>query len=224
MTDDLDPLKLRELLDAVAALPRSVEPDRDAWPAIRDRIDAQRVRPMAPAGGLVERRARRAPWLVAAAALVVVSSGVTLLVLKGGAVTNVTTDLVPTSAPDVSPLPGRSNAPLDAPKAAVPPVAPHGEPQAMTVVSRAEDALFNRYDAAASDLAGALRQRRSMMDPATVAVIESCLARIDAAIVEARAALRRDPQSAGLAELLTVTYRQKLDLLKRAADLPARAL
>ena len=94
----------------------------------------------------------------------------------------------------------------------------------MTVVSRAEDALFNRYDAAASDLAGALRQRRSMMDPATVAVIESCLARIDAAIVEARAALRRDPQSAGLAELLTVTYRQKLDLLKRAADLPARAL
>ena len=147
-----------------------------------------------------------------------------MLVLKGGAATEVTRDMVPASAPGVSPLPSLSNAPLDASKAAVPPASLRSERQTMTVASRAEDARFNRFDAAASDLAGALRQRRSRMDPATVAVIESCLARIDAAIVEARAALRRDPQSAGLAELLTVTYRQKLDLLKRAADLPARAL
>jgi len=51
-------------------------------------------------------------------------------------------------------------------------------------------------------------------------VLDSCLRKIDAAIAEARAALRREPRNAVLTQLLTVSYRQKLDLLKRAADLP----
>src|SRR5262249_31837519 len=45
MNDELDPERLRELLDAASRLPREVQPGRDAWPEIRRRIDAQRVRP-----------------------------------------------------------------------------------------------------------------------------------------------------------------------------------
>ena len=84
--------------------------------------------------------------------------------------------------------------------------------------------VFARYDAAAADLATELDARRAKLDPRTVAVLDSCIRRIDAAIAEARGALRQDPKNAVVTELLTVSYRQKLDLLKRAADLPLAIL
>jgi hypothetical protein len=230
MTDDLDPVKLRALLDAVASLPRSVEPERDAWPAIRDRIEAQRIRPIAPRGASAERAPRRSRRLVAAAAvLVAVSSGLTVLALRGHRDASVTQGPAPVATPGASTLTEPATVPPAASSPSMSPDSPRGEARSTAVAARAStaravDALFNRYDAAANDLTLALRQRSERMDPATVAVIDSCLVKIDAAIAEARAALRRDPQSAGLAGLLTVTYRQKLDLLKRAADLPARSL
>ena len=95
MTDELDPEALRRLLDATAALPRTVQPERDAWPTIRDRIDERRVTPissgaesgvqadLAPAPRAV-RRFSNLRWLAAAAVLLVVgSSSITYLIMHG---------------------------------------------------------------------------------------------------------------------------------------------
>jgi hypothetical protein len=185
MTDELDPERLRRLLDAAAALPRSIEPGHDAWPQIRARIETGHGRTIAPA--LAPRARRWVPLAAAAVVLVVVSSEITFLALRGRT---------------------------------APPMAAVAAPAAAARVVE----IYARYDAAAEDLARDLASRRSRLDPATVAVLDSCFAKIDGAIAEARAALQRDPNDAVVGELLSATYHQKLDLLKRAADLPLRRL
>lgn len=213
MTDELDPERLRRLLDSVAALPRSIEPGRDAWPAIRDRIEAQRVRAIAPsATAATIARPRRTVWIAAAAVvLIALSSGVTILVLRSRPIAQVvsTPPVSPPVAPDSGRAPGM-------------PVEPG--PHLVSVTGASIGLVFARYDAAAADLATELDARRAKLDPRTVAVLDSCIRTIDAAIAEARGALRQDPKNAVVAELLTVSYRQKLDLLKRAADLPLAIL
>ena len=72
---------------------------------------------------------------------------------------------------------------------------------------------------AAEDLERVLAEGRGRLAPATVAVLERNLALIDAAIVEARAALEADPANADLRALLWGAHRQKLDLLDRATRL-----
>ncbi|MEP6766117.1 MAG: hypothetical protein ABJB66_17515, partial [Gemmatimonadaceae bacterium] len=84
--------------------------------------------------------------------------------------------------------------------------------------------VFERYDVAAKDLAQNLEQRRAQMDPATTAVIDTCLQKIDSAIAEARTSLSESPNDATIAGLLTAAYEQKLDLLRRAEELPLRSL
>lgn len=208
MTEDQDADRLRRLLDAASQLPRAVEPNPGAWREIRDRIEAQRVRALAP-----DQRAhngaaaRRTVWFTAAAALVliVLSSGITALMLRGRVAPPVA-DL----PPDPLRVPVESAlAPLTAPR-----------PRARAVARPPVNPVFSRYDAAAADLFSDMNARRSRLDPHTVAVLDSCLRRIDAAIAEARSALRRDPGNTIINALLTVHYEQKLDLLKRAADLP----
>lgn len=214
MTDEpLDPDRLRRLQDAVAALPRSIEPARDAWPEIRERIAAQRVRAIAPHLGATSiRRPRRFVWFAAAAMLLVaVSSGVTIVLLRGRP-----TPPLASVQPEAAPARGGS--------AGAPAARPAPPVRVVLAGSASIGLVFSRYDAAAADLANELDARRARLDPRTVAVLDSCIRRIDAAIAEARSALRQDPKNAVVTELLTVSYRQKLDLLKRAADLPAASL
>ena len=208
MTNELDPERLRRLRDAVAALPRSIEPERDAWPAIRDRIEAQRVRAIAPAtAGVAQARPRRLIRIAAAAVvLVALSSGLTIFVLGRA------------KARAIVSAPPQGATPTDLSRAPIVPPAPG--PRIIPVTDASISVVFARYDAAAADLSAELRARRARIDPRTVAVLDSCIRKIDAAIAEARGALREDPKNAVIAELLTVSYRQKLDLLKRAADLP----
>jgi hypothetical protein len=78
------------------------------------------------------------------------------------------------------------------------------------------------YARAASDLRAALDARRGTLRPETIAQVERSLAIIDAAIAEARAALLRDPANQLLAEMLAAGYGRKLDLLRRATELPSR--
>lgn len=75
-----DEAELRTLLRRAGELPTELEPRRDLWPGIRDRVAAKPVS-QARAGGSA------APyWLAAAAAaLVVLSSAVTLWVVRHGA-------------------------------------------------------------------------------------------------------------------------------------------
>jgi hypothetical protein len=64
-------------------------------------------------------------------------------------------------------------------------------------------------------------QRKTQLDPSTVAIIEKNLEIIDAAIAQSRAALARDPASMMLSEQLTHALDKKVELLRTAALLPA---
>jgi len=75
------------------------------------------------------------------------------------------------------------------------------------------------YDKAVQELQIILDQNRSTMDTATVRVLESSLARIDAAITDAQKALESDPHSAYLNDHLSRIKRKKLDLLRQGASL-----
>jgi anti-sigma factor RsiW len=73
--------RVRSLLDDARRLPRSLDPPRDLWPAIAERLHDRAVVPLVP------RRARTVvvprAWLAAAAvALITVSSGVTALLVR----------------------------------------------------------------------------------------------------------------------------------------------
>ncbi len=84
------------------------------------------------------------------------------------------------------------------------------------VLARRADAS---YDKAVQELQIVLDQNRSTMDTATVRVLESSLARIDAALDEAERALQSDPHSAYLNDHLSRIKRKKLDLLRQGASL-----
>ena len=72
--------RIRALLHHASALPREIDPPADLWPGIRDRMQSARV--TANRGGLPR---RAYAWLAAAAVLLVIaSSALTMLILRGG--------------------------------------------------------------------------------------------------------------------------------------------
>ena len=201
MTEQELPADEREaqLLRAARALPRELPPAPDPWPGIRARIEAGRVLPMS---GVTARpvRAVARPWRVAVAAVVLVtaSAAATMLVRRQR------TDAPPMASGET------------APSTAAPAISAFGRRQLVT-------AIFSSYDAAAGDLERVLSNRRDRLSPATVRVLEESLRTIDQAIGEARAALESEPASKDLLDLLDSVYRQKLDLLRRANELPLRS-
>lgn len=73
------------------------------------------------------------------------------------------------------------------------------------------------YQSTIAQLERALADRRDQLDPVTIAVLESNLKIIDAAIGEATAALARDPSNPYLEEHLGSTIEKKIEVLRRAA-------
>ena len=65
-------------------------------------------------------------------------------------------------------------------------------------------------------------QHKSRLDPRTAAILELNLKVIDEAIAQSRAALAQDPASGFLNDRLNSALEKKLELLRRAATLPAR--
>lgn len=194
-----DDPRLHALQRAAGDLPREVAPATDAWPAIRARIEAARVVPMGiPAVPMRNRTSTR--WRIAAAAavLVVGSSATTVLVLRSEADAPATATATPGAYPGVA-LPTAGSA----------------RPGVLNI--------WADYDAASADLERVLQARRSRLSPATVQAVEQSLRTIDRAIGEARAALEKDPASRDMMDLLDSVYRQKLDLLRRANELPLRS-
>lgn len=63
--------------------------------------------------------------------------------------------------------------------------------------------------------------RKTLLDPSTIAIIERNLTIIDAAIEQSRAALAKDPASRLLGDQLTHALDKKVELLRTAALLPA---
>ncbi len=78
------------------------------------------------------------------------------------------------------------------------------------------------YDREIVKLRAIMRDRRSQLDPRTVAVLEQSIAVIDSAIAQSRAALAQDPASGFLATQLNHSLEKKVELLRTAALLPAR--
>jgi hypothetical protein len=75
----------------------------------------------------------------------------------------------------------------------------------------------NAYEAEANALLNQLEMQRAMMPPEARSSVDHDLRVIDSAITEVRDALVRDPNNPALKRLLASSYRQKVELLKRAS-------
>lgn len=85
--DALDPRDAARLREALAALPREVDPEHDLWPEIRAQLDLTRARGIGDASAVTPITAARRPfraarWLAAAAALVLITATTTWAVVK----------------------------------------------------------------------------------------------------------------------------------------------
>lgn len=185
------------------ALPRGIAPPRDLWPEI-----AARLAPRAAPAGEPEAKSviavdfqaarRRAPWTrwasMAAAAMVLValSSGITAYLMSARAVAPVAVETAP--------------------------AAPAERPITALAAFRPTEM---EYIGTVETLQAELDARRDRLSPETLAVIEENLRIIDRAIAEARAALESDPANADLPLMLSGVYRQKVELLQTALQLPA---
>ena len=202
---------LNTIVRAAPQLP-TLTPSRDLWPEIESRIQPDVV-PISAASGEKETRVRQASprWTTArlaaaAAALVVSTAGVTYVAttrVDAGRSTVAAGPATTNSAPDS--LGTRS------------PTAPSG-----TVRNASSLSSEQLYDQEIAHLQTIVRERRSLLDTATIAVIQRNLAIIDSAIAQSRAALAADPNSRFLNEQLNSVLGQKVELLRTAALLPAR--
>ena len=77
------------------------------------------------------------------------------------------------------------------------------------------------YSRAIEELTTTLRERRHTLAPETVEVIEKNLGIIDEAIRTSREALATDPDNQELLRSVSAMYEVKVNLLHRAAELPA---
>ncbi len=215
-------------------------PSRDLWTGIAERIDARVIPMEAP------RTTRDTPsrtWLrpsVAAAALVVVTAGITYAVTRaqfGGAPTTqvAVTPLATPQSPVVAAEPTavftstateRPDSVVPTRKAASTVAATSSSAPAARLVSAkpAMDAADPVFAGEIAKLRRIVRERRSQLDPKTVAVLEQSIGVIDSAIAQSRAALVNDPASGFLATQLNHSLEKKVELLRRAALLPSRTL
>jgi len=218
---------LRKLRIDAAALPE-LAPQHDLWTGIAARIETPIVEltPAGVGGGKVERwkggkePRRLAPlWIgLAAAGLVAVTATITHQITKRPVVTSAPVTpaaqiatVAPTTTPVVTP-------PTRAPDS-VPPFHLSTVPPSLVANKTSAE---QTYDAEINRLRTIVVRRRSVLDSATVVVIERNLKVIDDAIAQCRAALRKDPASQFLMESLNEALDTKVQLLRTAARLPAR--
>lgn len=190
-------------------------PSRDLWAGIAARIEA-------PVIDLTTRQAparlpQRRTWQLAAAAVVLMaaSSGVTYVLTKSdqrSAISEQTTvDTVNSSTPVAA-----------TPDVVVPP-RPSRDKGSPVLVSSEAVAPEITYNQEITRLRAIVDQRRSSLDPSTVAVVEQSLRAIDQAIADARAALSTDASSPFLNEQLNRALEKKVSVLRRVALLPVGA-
>ncbi|MEP6733412.1 MAG: zf-HC2 domain-containing protein [bacterium] len=215
---DIDAIRV-----GAASLPL-LAPSRDLWNGIAERIDA-RVIPM-EAPRVAHDIRKRYSWMrpaVAAAALVIATAGITH-VLTRASLTTVAPKQVAVITPAV--IAHDSLAEITS-TATERPAAPATSATAATgarLVSTkpAPDAADPVFAGEITKLRLIVRERRSQLDPKTVAVLEQSIAVIDSAIAQSRAALSKDPGSGFLATQLNHSLEKKVELLRTAALLPSR--
>ena len=207
---------LRDLRIDAAALP-PLTPSRDLWQGISERIDARVIPLDVPRAVDIPRRRRWLGPAIAAAALVVITAGVTRYATRASIMPSAV--LVASSA--ITP-PARTAVPSAQLRATAPEraaSAPRARLASTAPLMHETEPLF------ASEI-GTLRQivraRRAVLDPKTVAVLEQSIAVMDSAIAQSRAALIKDPASGFLASQLNHSLEKKVELLRTAAQLPSR--
>ena len=224
LLDDLNAVRTE-----AAALPQ-LTPSRDLWTGIAERIDT-RVIPMdipRVAPGLARRTWFRPA--VAAAALVAVTAGVTHYITRASLAPTSQAPQQVASATPATTLPAApdSTASISSTATEAPAVRKAASRSTSAPVARlvsaeaAEDAADPVVATEISKLRKIVRERRSQLDPKTVAVLEQSIAVMDSAIAQSRAALAKDPASGFLATQLNHSLEKKVELLRTAALLPAR--
>lgn len=231
--------ELSALTRDARALP-DLAPARDLWPDIAARLETPVVQlpghlTSNPAAGHNARpRFLTAPWLAAAAAvLVVATASVTVVAMRAR------------NAPVHGPLVAQTAATpgeAHAPNAVAVPLTGAGQPDsgsspAATVAAPAAPAprvlaasahrpaavpVERIYAREIAQLDSIVHDRHSQLDSTTIAVVEKNLQIIDRAIAQSRAALAHDPNSGFLHDQLNNALDQKIALLRTVALLPAR--
>lgn len=181
---------LKAVIARAADLPKSIEPPADAWQGIRVAIERDKVA-VASRGQRAQSRWSREYMMAAAIVLAaVLSSAGTAFYM------NTRTERDESRAVAASPAANETSATL----------------AAFTI----EENNYLRNVAVLQDM---LDQQEASLAPETVAQLKASLRTIDEAILEARNALARDPANKTLIEMLSGTYRQKVDLLRRTAEM-----
>ncbi len=200
--DDVDEQRLRKLRDDARTLPRSIEPPPDAWLGIRARIEAE-GKPGAPSAALPDSRItfwQRPAFLAAAAMLLVIgSSALTAVAMRKGGL-GVRQASVAEQRPEIA---GRAPAPTSS------------GPGSLAQFTLVE----SDYLRAVNELSATLDSERGSLSPETIAKLRESLKIIDGAILEARNALAADPANRTLIQMLSASYDQKVDLLKRTTEM-----
>jgi hypothetical protein len=183
---------LRDLQRRTAELPREIAPPPEAWDAIKAQIE------MDSASRGVSSIGRRALWqrpslLAAAAILLVAGASITTALLMNGRL--------------------RSSAPATVAKSDT--VSNSGAPATLAEFTAVE----NDYISTANRLSAVIESGQADLAPETVAKLKESLRVIDAAILEGRRALAADPANKALMEILSTSYSQKVDLLRRTAEM-----
>ena len=182
---------LSRILARAADLPKSIDPPAEAWSNIRAAIERGEV-----AVAVHEKSSTsgfwRRPYLLAAAAVLVavLSSAGTALYMSSRSVDGNSSNSVAGNVGGATP--------------------------ATLVAFTIEENNYLRNVAVLQDL---LDQQEALLAPETIAQLKASLRTIDEAILEARNALARDPANKTLIEMLSGTYRQKVDLLRRTTEM-----
>jgi hypothetical protein len=190
---------LRALPHEAAGLPSSIEPARDLWAGIAERVDREERLPGFPPA---ERRAF-APglklWVAAAAAAAVVIAVGLGVALR---------------------FAGRAGEPI-----ALAPEAPFVEPAGAPIPVAATPAALSEAEVAFRTARGELRaiieERRRTLSPRTIQAINENLEIIDAAVREIQEALVKDPGNRELKRMLIATQERQVAFLRHVAQTAA---
>lgn len=185
--------ELRSLLATARRLPKSVEPDRDLWEDIQNRLQPK-WSPARPRS----RRIRLIPilrWALPAAAVA------TVLVVSGAGL-RIRSRSVP--------VPPTDGIYVD-------------DGLTVQLISAELQKVEADHQSTVEMLRQALDESKESLSPETVQVIEENLEIIDQATEEIRAALREDPGNERLFHSLVATYNKEVDLLQQAVRLPEAA-
>ncbi len=175
---------------ALTRLPRTMQPERDLWPTIAQRLAPRTVAPAKP---------RYEGWMVglAAAALLTIGMGLGYL-LRGE-----TGSMAPGTVASGSGAREASGAGAMDLANASSASAPRGA------------AALAAYRAATAELRSDLALRGMYLPPQTRSVVQRELAVIEAAIAEVERAFAASPADPHLERMLLTRYRQQVDLLTR---------